>query len=240
MLYKIVQKLLLLRRHLKGRTLLFVHIGKCGGASLEKELRGSPLIQREYRRILNVHIRKPPTSSTADYVIVVRNPIARALSAFNWRYYLTVEQQSQRRRFPGEYRILSKYGNLNNLAEALFEEGVLVEEVANEFESVHHLRENISFYLDELLGSVKASQIFAVFTTEFLDQEMQQILGSTPTNRVHEHKSRTSAHQNNLSDRAIKNLSRYLAADFQAVEELCDMAEIEAVKRETLLRYRSF
>lgn len=52
----------------------------------------------------------------ASYLVVVRNPISRTLSAFNWRYKLVVEQDAQRHRFPGEYEALSRHGSLNSLA----------------------------------------------------------------------------------------------------------------------------
>ena len=56
------------------------------------------------------------------YIIIVRGPISRAISAFYWRYKLVVQTGEQRNRFPGEFEILQKYQTLNRIAENLYDE----------------------------------------------------------------------------------------------------------------------
>ena len=74
------------------RELLFIHIGKCGGATLWRALSQSALIRQQFSLVKSIHVRRPPIRRHTRYLIVVRNPIARALSAFNWRYKLVVEE----------------------------------------------------------------------------------------------------------------------------------------------------
>lgn len=53
------------------------------------------------------------------YVIVLRNPIKRFISAFNWRYKLVIDDKTQTNRFIGEKEILEHYNCVNNLAEKI-------------------------------------------------------------------------------------------------------------------------
>ncbi|MDC0195960.1 sulfotransferase family protein, partial [Candidatus Thioglobus sp.] len=69
-------------------SLIYVHIGKCGGATLGKSLLNSPIVNERFRTFTKIHVCKPPILKNASYAIVVRNPIKRAVSAFNWRYKL--------------------------------------------------------------------------------------------------------------------------------------------------------
>ena len=50
-------------------------------------------------------------------MIVIRNPIDRFISAFNWRYKLVVLDKTQEERFVGEKNTLIKYSRVNNLSE---------------------------------------------------------------------------------------------------------------------------
>ena len=88
-----------------SNVLIYVHIVKCGGVTLENAIEDSPLVKDLFASVHKVHIRKPPILKNASYAIVVRNPIDRAISAFNWRYKLVVTDELQKHRFYGEYEI---------------------------------------------------------------------------------------------------------------------------------------
>lgn len=156
--------------------LIYVHIGKCGGATLWEAIENSPIIKRRFRSWRRIHIRKPYYQKNSAYIIVLRNPIERALSAFNWRYKLVVESRVQEFRFPGEFEILEKYKTLNNFAENLFVNGNLNLPTVKEWQSVHHLKEDIDFYLGGLLDQLRHEQIFAVLAQESLNKDMSRLL----------------------------------------------------------------
>ena len=156
-----------------GPTFL-VHIGKCGGSSLRRAL----LAQDEKPDLRIIHIRKPPIKPKGRYYIVVRNPLSRALSAFNWRHKLVVETEEQKDRFEGEWQVLQKYGNLNALANALYtEDGADNKRAQADFRKVHHLQEDIAFYLSELLEGITPAQVEGVFSQETLDADIEQAFG---------------------------------------------------------------
>jgi hypothetical protein len=236
----LIQKLKnrLARHYLPDRSdrLIYVHIGKCGGSSLGRAISHSKVLRREFRAVAKFHIKKPPITKNAKYLIVVRNPIDRAVSAFNWRYRLVVDEEKQKDRFDNEWKILTKYGTLNSLSEALYVEGHLDSEVAQDFNSIHHLRENISFYLGDLLQSISSEQIYGVLATETLNQDIMKILGVHSVARVHENSRSVDLTRGNLSDDAIENLKRFLASDYKNLQILLEMNQSSTSGVETLCR----
>ncbi len=227
----------LCEKYLPGsnHTLIYIHIGKCGGASLNAAISQSKRLADEFHYITHVHVEKPKFRAGARYMIVLRNPITRALSAFNWRYRLVVDEASQNYRFPGEIDVLRKYGTLNSLAEKLYVDGELSESVAGEFRLIHHLKEDISFYLSDLLEQVDAEQIFAVLAQENLDGDIEAHLGVINESRIHSNRPETDSEKLQLSDLARSNLKRFLQRDYDAIRRLDEMHPIGSERLELLL-----
>lgn len=215
--------------------LVYIHIGKCGGASLWRAITDSPVVKERFNRVQKVHIRKPPVLKNARYLIVIRNPVKRAISAFNWRHKLVVEDEVQRNRFEGEWEVLKKYGTLNNLAEALYVDQVLDLDVSNEFQIIHHLKENIAFYLNDILEYIKAEQVFCILSTETLNDDIYNNLAVTEVARVHENAKNTDESKKILSDKACENLRRYLYEDYQCIEKLLKLKNTTSAKQSLLL-----
>ena len=87
---------------------------------------------------------------------------------------------------------MKKYRTLNTLSEALYQEGVLNLAVADEFQKIHHLKENISFYLKPLLDKICPYPLFAVFATESLYEDIANILGIRNDAYVHQNSNNVS------------------------------------------------
>ena len=104
------------------RRLQFVHIGKCGGSTVEKLLPRSPVISEKYSSFYESHINGVVIDSTCDYLFCLRNPIERVFSAFEWRRKLVVDNPlpDQLRRFPGERKVLRTYKSLGTMARSLY------------------------------------------------------------------------------------------------------------------------
>ena len=230
-LYKAVQT----KQLDKSTTLIHVHIGKCGGASLKRALSESPKLKCQYDRVQKVHINKPPICKNAHYLVVVRNPIQRAISAFNWRYHLVVEDGIQSDSFTGEYDILRKYKTLNNLGEALYVKQALSEQVAADFEKIHHLHERISFYLTDLIAKVNPEQIRFVLAQESLDSDIESTLQVQNEHQIHKHGDTVAAQKKQLSAMAYTNLKRYMRDDYRALEKLLSICNTCGAGDEVLL-----
>lgn len=204
--------------------LIYIHIGKCGGSSLWDAIQTSELLKGQFSRIAKIHVEKPPLFSSSKYLFVVRDPVERAMSAFNWRYKLVVEDGIQRSRFEGEWEALTKHKTLNNLAESLYTEDKLSSVAAADFNTIHHLKETISFYLQDLLQCIEAHQIFAVMETETLDDDIANILDVEPGLRRNVNSGRMSAPELTLTPLATANLRRFLARDYECLQQLREMS----------------
>lgn len=201
---------------------VLVHIGKCGGSTCRLALEASQVPFDE-----TVHIRQPVPAADARYFIIARAPIARALSAFNWRHRLVHERPEQMARFPGEKAILSHYGTLNALAEALyFEDGTPNALALGNFRSIHHLGESIAFYLRPLLDQVGPDQIAAVIMQETLAADLQRAFGVQTALRTHANRDQTPPEMLQLSPRARAHLRRALADDFACLATLRDWGKL--------------
>jgi len=218
-----------------NKLLIFVHIGKCGGASALRAIKESSIINDNFDHVERVHVSKPPILRNGKYLFVIRNPIKRSISAFNWRYKLVVEEERQKMRFENEYQILKKYKTLNNLAESLYSDKVLNLKAAKEFKMIHHLNEDIAYYTSELLKNIEQKQIYGVLATETLGDDIFNIFGLNFVDKVHENRSKTSFEQNYLSKIAYANLMLFLKEDYAAIEKLLTMSESMHDARDVLL-----
>lgn len=207
----------------------FIHIGKCGGSTVINALNDSKIIKEKYTNCIVTHIFKPNYQINEDYLIVIRHPISRLLSAFNWRYYLVVKTEKQKHRFKGEWEILNKYKTLNNMAEKLFDEqtNFLNLEVSSEFEVIHHIKERISFYLLEFLDLVKTNQIFGIIKQETLAKDCKKLLGIQTILHCHNNQSKVLPPFLYLSEKAVKNLKRHFSDDFACIRKLFKLGIID-------------
>ncbi|MCA8882253.1 MAG: hypothetical protein KDA50_00635 [Rhodobacteraceae bacterium] len=203
---------------------VLIHVGKSGGTSLRKALQQTPLGQEVH----SVHIRRPPIRSSLSYYIVARGPISRAVSAFNWRYKLVVTDGAQRDRVPGEFDLLTRYETLNNLAHDLYaEDGTPNGAVIDAFGRMHHIRENIAFYLDPLLDRIDPGQIREVLMQENLNADIERVLGVRIERRDKQHGDSVDPARKALDPRAQANLRRFLARDFACLNRLYCWGKID-------------
>lgn len=200
---------------------IIIHIGKTGGSSLFKSLKLLNLFH-EYKV---VHVRKVIYRKDLKYIILIRNPINRAISAFNYRYKNLVILKRNEDRFFNEKIILEKYKSLNNLAENLyFKNGQLRRKVSEEFKSIHHLNEDINFYLKDLLKKCSSKQILSVIAQENLYEDVLKTFNI----KCYENEKVSDASLNkvHLKDIAIYNLRKYLKKDYIQIQKLYSMGKI--------------
>lgn len=210
-----------------GSTVL-IHIGKCGGRSLGDGI--SNAVRNSDVHV--VHIKKPIYRKDLKYIIVTRGPISRLNSAFRWRYKLVVSNGSQKNRFEGEYSVLVKYGNLNRLAEALYHTDGTANIIAQqEILKIHHIKENISFYLHELLSRCHPNQIVDVLMQENLNEDIFRVFGYK--NQIRRNNNPASEENKALSEAALTNLRKFFIEDYMALIKLYCWKKI---KRELILK----
>ena len=206
------------------KKLHLIHIGKCAGTSIRKKILASEKASC-YSKVIVTHVVRPIYSSRDDHVLLLRGPISRSLSAFNWRYYLVVEQGKQSNRFRGEKNILLKYQNLNALAESLYlEDGRPNKKTCSEYNSIHHLRESISYYLTSQFFDLDPLQVLGVICQNDLKTCCADVLGISDIPQINSHGVKFSVSiENSLSKVAQANLRRFLKSDYAAIAKLYAM-----------------
>ena len=215
--------------HALKRQLQFVHIGKCGGSTVEKLLSDSPVISEKYSSFFESHINGVVAEPNCDYLFCIRNPIDRAFSAFEWRKKLVIEEAlpEQVRRFPGERRVLRQYQSLGAMARELYRsDGRLNQAVARDFHCVHHLRESISFYCRPLLAVLTPGNIFGVVCQEQLAADCSRLLG-VDASRLRERSNASKRRiDQELDAEAVNNLKRFLVEDYQCIAALWSLGAL--------------
>ncbi|MBI96691.1 hypothetical protein CL656_06070 [bacterium] len=218
-----------------NKTLIYIHVGKCGGVTLQKALLKSEWIKK-FNSFHTIHIEKPPILDNANYVLIIRNPIQRVISAFNWRYKLVVEDEVQKKRFKGEWDILNKYKNINNLAEQLYRGDQIDRTVEGDFRKIHHLKENIAYYLKDLLLDLNKSQVLEVFATEFLDEDIFRVLKIRNDLNIHRNSNKVSKNKKSLSQKGYSNLKRFLSEDYKCLAKILEFNNTSKTRYETLMK----
>lgn len=200
-----------------------IHIGKCGGSTV------SSLLEAHRVRFQLTHMTRVRFDPAKRYVIVIRNPIQRFVSAFHWRYKLVVVDKTQNGRFRGEAETLEHYGSANKLAET-------IETFDIDKTYIHHIKEDISYHLRDFLADASSSNsssssdatgggyskkecIRGVITTEQLNEDVKALFGVD--NTIHE--KRNTLEKPALSSLGRANLRKYLEKDYECIDTLYKM-----------------
>jgi len=195
---------------------VLIHIGKCGGSSVLEALK------KIIYNLKYVHICKPVFEINTKYIITIRNPIDRFISAFNWRYHNVVTTKGQKNRYKGEDQLLKHYQNVNALAEDLYTaNGQIYINLKKDKYYIHHIYEDINFYLGDFLHKCKKSSIYAVILTETLDNDLNRLFGIPKNNVPHELKNNN--YSKYLSELGYSNLKKWLRKDYECILKLYKM-----------------
>jgi len=202
-----------------------VHVGKCGGSSVVHEL-----LRREFR-FEHVHMRRPAIGPDHRYVILVRDPVARFISAFNWRRHMLgadllpaalKENPLNRLKQQAEWSFLSSFQNVNECAEQWVAGGEHeVSAIGTMMGLVTHVPQGFSWYLDDLLDHVSAVQLLGVIALEHFDDDFDHLFGFRPSAEQHRHYPDSGR---DLSTLGRANLEREFAAEYQSLDRLAALA----------------
>ena len=221
-----------------SKRLQFVHVGKCGGSTIVKLLSVSHVVADRYASVYESHVDGVVIDSECDYLFCLRNPVARALSAFEWRKKLVLEDAcpNQVHRFSGEANVLKSYGSLSSLARSLYgQDGRLQQHVARDFDLVHHLRESISFYLNPLMGVLHSSNVLGVICQETLVEDCREILAVDASSVFERRNENRSLSVSDLDPIVLINLKRYLVQDYSCLSQLWSLGVLDDKKFSLLM-----
>ena len=191
-------------------NLVIIHIGKCGGSTVCKELKDKNI------KFSSFHVREAIYQSNKNYVIVIRNPIKRFISAFNWRYNLVCDSKIQENRFNNEKNILKKYQNIDNLCNDLKTNANIFNGSPYSGRYIHHLKEDIYFHLKTFIKKCPKNQILGVICTETLKEDMKNIFDIN----VIRHEKNNNKYNKTITDESKNILKTYLKNDYTIIDEM--------------------
>ena len=191
-------------------NLVIIHIGKCGGSTVSNTLQINNI------KYTGIHISKVEYNKDKKYVIVIRNPVQRFISAFNWRYYLVCDIEKQKNRFKNEKEKLEKYKNIDNLCEELKHDKNIFNGNKKSGNYIHHLKEDIFYYLENFIDKCPKKQILGVICTETLKTDVKNIFDID----VKKHKKNNKNYSKNITDKNYKILKSYLKKDYEIIDKM--------------------
>lgn len=201
-----------------------VHVGKCGGGTVVQELRN-----RGYQ-FEQFHMRKPVFAADRRYVVLVRDPVARVVSAFRWRRDLLdgdllpadrKQDPLDRLRQEMERTFLAQFKDVNEFAERLTAVGDHdVSAVSTMLALVAHVPQGFGWYLDELLDRLAPRQLLGVIAMERFAEDFHSLFGFRP--QAHRH--RNLSERSGLSAVGRANLARELGAEYRTLARLAAVA----------------
>lgn len=207
-----------------GSDLVVIHIGKCGGSTVKKELQNRKIIFEAE------HFTPVEFQEDKRYVIVIRNPISRFVSAFNWRTHILRTRGRTLKKYKDEFKQIKRYGTANRLAESLYDKhGNQLIDFSKPEHYISHLKEDINFHIGDFLKHCNRENIVSVITTEMMRTDIKNAFGINL--KLHLKKNTRT---NYLSKTAVKHIVRYSEKDFECIEKMNDLNLLSEIQYKIL------
>ena len=207
-----------------------VHVGKCGGGTVRRALQAANF------HFGHFHMRRPIARAEARYVILVRDPVARFVSAFNWRKHLystgvlprvNTNGPLSELRHQAEREFLFLFESANALAEQLGADASSEVSPASALLSlIGHVPQGFDWYLGNLIEQIEPKQIVGIICTENLSGDFEHLFGFPPSedqNRL----NYTLGVQ--ISEKGRANMVRECYKEYTVLHKLSLMAQSTGV-----------
>lgn len=218
--------------------IIFIHIGKCGGTTIKNSIK--KILSLKSPPFPFVHLKQIKYNEDDLYIICIRNPIRRFVSAYNWRKHLLNLRPDKNL---AEKLFLDSYKNINELCEQLYINGELNNRLDKNINMEYdhtvkkhpsHLGTSIYWYLKDILKNCSKHNILGIITTENIEEEFYDLFNC---NLVKQMKKRNKKYSNYLSKKAQDNLRKYLEKDYECIQKLYDMGCISKKQFNLIYNY---
>jgi len=194
-----------------------IHIGKCGGSTV------TFLLEENNFNFNAIHAQRVRYEPDIKYLIVLRNPVERFVSAFYWRKYLLELNEKQK---SDELKFLQKYDSVDNLCNNLYtKNGDLNSSTSDEINCKYgnaghpeHYAMGLDYYIGDFVKQCNPRNIIGIICTETLNHDISKIFGI----ECHVHKKNNKEHKQQVSKQSKLILKKYLHKDYAVIENLND------------------
>lgn len=184
--------------------------------------------------VVGCHQHKPEHSEEYKYVITIRNPIKRFVSAYYWKLE-ALETNAFGEDCPEELAALKAWGSANGLAESLYDDAGNLNEEADSFiqkrwtKYMNHIGMDIDYYIGDLLQQIEPDDILGTIAVETMAQDISRVLGGEP--KELRHKKKNDKYPREISEKAYNNLKSYLESDYECLRKLDEWGHITDEQR---------
>jgi hypothetical protein len=206
--------------------MLIIHVGKCAGGTIEKNLDDCSgiIIMHTHTSHRNIQVRKNLIQENKTILLLVRDPVTRFISIF---YYWL-----QRKRFMNFFTV---FKDANDLAEALTSDNNDIRNMAiNALNTIVHFKQGFKYYLcDEETIINNINNFKFVIRQEYYSEDFKPVYDylcktgnineTTNINKFLKSKRNTTANYNSkkhLSQLAINNIKIFFSEDYDMLNIL--------------------
>ena len=204
-------------RYFNEKKIALIHVGKCGGTSVKKELNLKKI------NYIHIHMFKAEYNPNYKYVIILRNPVKRFISAFYWRHYLITNKFSDKDKkgvtqvapngtLKAEQDFFKKYHNINDFCVDLSKNDNILEN----FKVINHMNMGIDFYLNKLINTCPKKNILGVICLETLDHDMKKIFNID----IKSHYKNNYNYDKAITPKNYNILKFYLENDYNIINKM--------------------
>lgn len=210
-----------------------IHIGKCAGGTVNK------FLEHNNVAVDRIHAIVPdPARLDAGIVVVLRDPIDRLISAFNWRHPST--RPAEGRHLPhvdhdeSEMAFYRCFDSVNAFAEALDADSTCGQRARDALtQHTKHIGMGYEFYFPASVMAVMRTHRVFVIHQERLEEDLHNFLKWNDIPQIHDrillsHSEDTAIYPKKgdkyLSQEGRKKLKAHLARDYEIYKELDQMA----------------
>lgn len=215
------------------KILNFIHVGKCAGSSIKTALNFLKINFIEYHCYdANLKLSNKFIANSLDnyFLLCVRDPILRFVSAFYWDFYEKILVQNQRGPDGIWKSLYDTFRKPNEVGEALSSDNEKIKRDAETFifKSNLHAEFSLSWYIKlENLKYLNSNNL-KIIKTENADKDFQDFLsenygitdyGSLPKEKSN-YKSLIKNYDSSLTELAKNNLKHTYSKDYLILDEL--------------------
>jgi hypothetical protein len=234
----------------KNKNEYFIHVGKCGGKAL-----WAHILQKAHYKLVHCWYTQRDIENvfsnweTRKYVAVIRNPVERFISAYNWeRTYIESPDSFLHNGWDKQVanwsEFYDKYPTLNSLAKDMVDDKIFEVLLASGVKPQQHLYKDIYYYLNPLIkyDEIKDIDLY-VLATRSLDDDFKKLAELNPFEYnkleiINNKMIESGDYDTDLDPKYIPIIEKFYEKDYKVIEWLYANGKIDTAHYDDLMTFK--